>query len=78
MGSGRKWLKMPVEIGSTATAARDARRAAENFPHTYSPGRRGVECSSGPTFSSSSRTSGVPAATATKKATKKKPIKAKT
>ena len=54
-----------------ATAARQERSAARNFPQTYSPGFKGVECSRSPTLYSASRIRGMPAATATKKDTMK-------
>ena len=39
---------------------------ARNLPHTYSLGFNGVECSSSPTFASSSRIIDMPAATEAK------------
>ncbi len=43
-----------------------AARTAANFPQMYSPAVSGVECSSSPTFDSSSRITASPAAIVTK------------
>ncbi len=67
-------MSTPVLTGSTSTTAKQAPRAARNFPQTYSPGRSGVEWSRSPILVSASRISGMPAAIATRNEIMKKPI----
>ena len=63
---GSTWLKSIISARWIPSVATNAASTARNLPHTYSPGLSGVECSSSPTFASSSRIIDMPAATEAK------------